>query len=80
MTSTRRARRLDWVLVASGLALALISSACSGTDADSDPGSSPPGQEPTSAPVRELTSIETLRDAFNDDVGTPRLILLISPT
>ena len=80
MTSTRPAQRLRWALVASGLALALVSSACAGSDADSDPRSSPPVQEPTSAPVRELTSIEPLRDAFNDDVGSARLILLISPT
>ena len=80
MTSTRRARRLRWALVASGLALALVSTACAGSDADSDPRSSSPGQERTSAPVRELTSIETLRDAFNDDAGSTRLILLVSPT
>ena len=80
MTSTRRARRLRWALVASGLALALVSSACTGRGTDSDPRSSPPEQVRTSAPVRELTSIETLRGAFNDDVGSPRLILLISPT
>jgi hypothetical protein len=80
VTSTRRARRLRWALVASGLALALVSSACTGRGTDSDPRSSSPGQERTSAPVRELPSIETLRDAFNDDVGSPRLILLISPT
>ncbi|MGH2527133.1 MAG: hypothetical protein ACRDG2_10340 [Actinomycetota bacterium] len=80
MTSARRARRLRWALVAGGLALALVSSACVGSDADTDPRSSSPGQERTSAPVRELTSIGTLRDAFNDGAGSPRLILLISPT
>jgi hypothetical protein len=58
----------------------MVSSACAGSGTDSDPRSSSPEQEQTSAPVRELTSIETLRDAFNDDVGSPRLILLISPT
>ncbi|HYZ14444.1 MAG TPA: hypothetical protein VFA08_12690 [Actinomycetota bacterium] len=80
MTSTRRARRLRRALVAGGLALAMISSACAGSDAGSDPRSSPPEQERTSAPVRELTSIGALRDAFNDDAGSSRLILLISPT
>jgi hypothetical protein len=80
VTSTRRARRLRWALVASVLALALVSSACTGSGSDSDPRSSSPGQERTSALVRELTSIEPLRDAFNDDGGSPRLILLISPT
>jgi hypothetical protein len=80
VTSTRRARRLRWALVAGGLTLALVSGACTGSGTDSDPRSSPPEQERTSAPVHELTSIETLRDAFNDDAGSPRLILLISPT
>jgi hypothetical protein len=80
VTSTRGARRLRWALVAGGLVLALVSSACVGSDADSDPRSSSPEQERTSAPVRELPSTETLRDAFNDDAGSPRLILLISPT
>jgi hypothetical protein len=79
VTSTRRARRLRWALVASSLALALVSSACTGRGADSNPPSRPP-QQGTPAPVRELTSIEMLRDAFNDHAGSTRLILLISPT
>lgn len=80
MTSTRRVRRLRGALVLSVLTLALVSSACTGNGTDSEPRSSPSAKQGTSAPVRELPSIETLRDAFNDDVGSPRLILLISPT
>jgi hypothetical protein len=80
VTGTRRARRLRWALAASGLALALVSSACTGMGTESDPRASSPGQERTSGPVRELQSIETLRDAFNDDAGSTRLILLLSPT
>ena len=30
--------------------------------------------------VVELTSIDTLRQAFDDDVGSARLLLLLSPT
>lgn len=35
-----------------------------------------PGQEP----LTDITSIETLRTQFNQDVGKTRLILLGSPT
>lgn len=31
-------------------------------------------------PVRDLDNISTLRQAFNRDAGSPRLILLVSPT
>ncbi len=37
-----------------------------------------PAAEPTA--VRDLTSIDMLRDRFEEDAGTVRLILLISPT
>jgi hypothetical protein len=30
--------------------------------------------------VRDLDNIATLREAFNRDAGSPRLILLVSPT
>ena len=30
--------------------------------------------------LTDLTSVEQLRTRFNDDRGTPRLILLLSPT
>jgi len=33
-----------------------------------------------SAPVTELTSISQLEAAFNADDGSPRLVLLLSPT
>jgi hypothetical protein len=57
------------------IGLALVASACTeGT------GSAGSGDQGAAAPVRELTSIATLQDAFNDDAGATRLILLVSPT
>jgi len=42
--------------------------------------SSSPSTDASPERVRELTSIEGLRESFNDDRGTPRLLLLLSPT
>jgi hypothetical protein len=69
----RGGRRL---LVPSLIALALVSSAC--TESGTGAGRGSDQSEPI--PVGELTSIDTLRDAFNEDAGSTRLILLISPT
>lgn len=38
------------------------------------------GEPGSSAPVVDLHSIDQLKTAFNQDVGTPRLLLLFSPT
>jgi hypothetical protein len=80
VNGTLRRRRLRRLFVPSLVAVALASSACTGNGVG-DPGSSTTTQQqnPTS-PVRELSSIETLREAFNDDAGRTRLILIISPT
>lgn len=51
------------------LAIALVAAGCGSSTTTTDP-----------ARVQELTSIEPLREAFNDDRGTPRLFLLLSPT
>lgn len=75
-----RSRRRGWLLVPSLIAIALVSSACTGSDTGSNPRSSPTGDQGQPASVRELTSIGALREAFNDDAGSTRLILLISPT
>lgn len=68
-------RRLRRLLLPSLIGLALVATACT-----EGAGSAGAGGQSTSAPVRELTSITTLRDAFNDDAGATRLILLVSPT
>ena len=79
MTGTLLVRRLRRLLVPGLIALALIANACTRSTGSSSP-SSPAGEQGAPAPVRELTSIDTLREAFNDDAGSTRLILLISPT
>ena len=80
MTSTGGGRSRRRLLIPSLVGLALISSACTGRGTSSPPRASPSGSQAIPRPVLELTSIDTLRDAFNDDAGSTRLILLISPT
>jgi hypothetical protein len=77
---TLRVRRLRRLLVPGLIALALILSACTRSGTGSRSPSGPAGAQGAPAPVGELTSIDTLRGAFNDDAGSTRLILLISPT
>lgn len=51
---------------------AIVLAGCGGSDAE----------EPA-APVlgvRDLTSLEPLKAAFNGDAGTPRLLLILEPT
>jgi hypothetical protein len=79
MTGTLLVWRLLRSLVAGLIALALITGACTRSTGLGSP-SSPAGDQGAPAPVRELASIDTLREAFNDDAGSTRLILLISPT
>ena len=67
-------RRLQRLLLPGLIGLTLVASGCT------EPGSEGAGDQGTAAPVRELTSIATLQDAFNDDVGATRLVLLVSPT
>lgn len=71
-----RLRRRHLLLVSGLVALAFISSAC----ARSGTGSTGDSREGEPTQVRELTSIDTLQDAFNDHEGSTRLILIISPT
>jgi hypothetical protein len=63
--------------------LGLLVAACT-----ADRSASPKGRERTStsgatqseSSFHELNTIETLRDAFNEDGGRVRLVLLLSPT
>ena len=81
MTGTLGRRCFRRLLIPSLIPLGLIWSACTGSDTGTPlHRSSPPESQVTPGLVRELTSIDALRDAFNDDAGSTRLILLISPT
>ena len=66
------------LVVPSLVTFALV--ACAGGGTGSPSRSGPTGDQGTPASVRKLASIDTLRDAFNEDTGSTRLILLISPT
>jgi hypothetical protein len=55
------------------LAAILLLAGCGGSDLEE--ASAPPADG-----VRELTSVEPLREAFNADEGEARLVLILSPT
>jgi hypothetical protein len=57
--------------------ISILASACTGAGGAS--GGTANGTA-GAAPVRELTSIRTLEEAFNDDTGKVRVVLLLSPT
>jgi hypothetical protein len=50
---------------------AVLLAGCGGSDA---------GEGARAGAVEELTSVDTLRDAFAEADGTARLLLLLSPT
>jgi hypothetical protein len=59
-----------------------IGAACTGADgaAPTDVRTPTETPSPSVAAVVELRSIDTLRDRFEADAGTVRLLLLLSPT
>lgn len=59
------------VAAALAVLLVLAVSGCGGSDTASDSGS---------GGVVDLTRLDTLRAAFNEDEGRARLLLLLSPT
>jgi len=59
------------------IVLWFLASACTGAGGASRNETSSTSE---AAPVQELASIATLREAFNHDAGKVRLVLLISPT
>ncbi|MBA2297743.1 MAG: hypothetical protein H0W14_06850 [Actinobacteria bacterium] len=70
------------------LAATLLLAACSGGSSDA-PASSPPGstsaqegstQTAGKPALTDLRSIDQFRALFNAEQGTPRLVLLLSPT
>jgi hypothetical protein len=80
VTGTLPLRRLRRSLGASLIVLAVVTGACTGIGAGSGPGSGSARDRAAPGLVRGLTSIDTLRDAFDRNAGSTRLILLISPT
>ena len=69
-----RASRRVWPALLMAL---VVGTACAGASDPASPGGRGAGE---SAAVRDLSSIGTLRDQFDRDTGSTRLILLISPT
>jgi hypothetical protein len=80
VTGTLPLRRLRRSLAASLIVLAVVTGACTGSGAGSGPRSGTTRDQAAPGLVRALASIDTLRDAFDRDAGSTRLILLISPT
>ena len=54
------------------LAVVALLAACGGDDDESV--AAGPGE------LRDVSSVGIVSDAFDDDAGTPRLVLLLSPT
>jgi hypothetical protein len=52
----------------------LVVAGCGGSDA-----APPEAQDPPSS-VRDLESVDPLKEAFNADAGRSRLLLILSPT
>ena len=62
------------------LAAALAIAGCGGGGSTDGAAPATPFSEREGVRLTNLTSVEQLRTRFNDDRGTPRLILLLSPT
>jgi hypothetical protein len=52
---------------------------CGGAGGDSD-SAPPPSAQDESSPVRDLETLEPLKQDFNADSGRSRLLLILSPT
>jgi hypothetical protein len=76
--------RLDCQRLLLGLViLGLLASACSAERSASSKSSerrSTFGATKSESSIHELSTIESLKDAFNQDDGKARLVLLLSPT
>ena len=64
------------------IAVCVALAACTGSPAPTTTSSSPTGsQSPASTNrLRDLHSVNELKAAFNQYAGSPRLVLLLSPT
>ncbi len=70
------------VLAAIALAAAVMAGCGSNDHATRSAGASAAGASPASGrgALTDITSVDQLRDAFNAESGTPRLIVLAAPT
>jgi hypothetical protein len=70
--------------MARGFALALVAVVCAAALAacgsDADPAAAPGRADEESTTLTDIGSVLELRAAFNEDAGSPRLLLLLSPT
>jgi hypothetical protein len=55
-------------------AVALVVSGCGGSSQGAETATPKPGE------VRALSSVDDLRDAFREDAGVTRIVVLLSPT
>lgn len=62
------------------LAAALVTAGCGGSDEGLPETQAGPGTRSGDVALRDLTGVDQLRAAFNRDQGSPRLLLLLSPT
>ena len=62
-----------------GLLLLIILAACSPQPASSERNSSVDEQQ-IDVELRDLGSVQAFSEVFNEDIGKPRLMLLLSPT
>ena len=69
--------RTPFVIPTLLLVLALVSVGCART---SDPQAASPPTSGANEEVQNLTDVGQLQDAFNADEGSPRLVLILSPT
>jgi len=66
------------ILTAIAGAVVLLAAACSDPASSGSSGDDPGGA--SDAPVGEIRSIDDLRSVFNEDAGSIRLVLSMSPT
>jgi hypothetical protein len=62
------------------LILVVLLAACGGSGGSSAAAGSSAGASQAASAITDIKNISQLRDAFNQQAGKPRLIMLMSPT